>query len=183
MGYVKYIGFFVSLFIYGTLIHNYKGIGAPTEYVFGFVFSGILKAIAGISLGAIAFELASKLKEKNFSRGIFTIIEVVLLFSELYLMHLDNAFLDQIEIFEIFIIFFIIVIIISGKSLTYGLLDNKLSLFLGKFSMVLFMNHFYWAKYLDSIIIKFQISFLSEWYNRVIAVVLLSIATSIIVYR
>lgn len=181
--YVRYIGVFVSLFIYGFLVYNYGMIGLSNEHIATFINAGVLRAIAGLSFGAIAFELSliiiSKVNNNKIIQIAISFAEFVLVILEFYLMHFDNRKLDQIEVF---IIFSLITLLFSNKSHLCRVFENNFSRFLGKFSIVLFMNHFYWAKYLDSIIIKFQISFLSEWYYRVIVVVLLSIATSIIVY-
>lgn len=178
--YVKYFGMFVSLIIYGTFIHTDGYVGYSNQFLFGFFSAGVLRAIAGMTMGAVAFELAKKLNRFKSVRvkTLFTILGFGLYLSEFYFMHCDNRALDQIEIF---IIFFAIIISFSGNHLLSGLLNNKLSYYLGRFSMVLFMNHFYWINFMDSIIKKFSISFLPEWYHRVAASVFLSFITSLVI--
>lgn len=178
--YVKYIGLFVSLFIYGALIHIDGYIGHSNQFLFGFFNAGILRAIAGMTMGGVAFELAARLKRltTQWLKIIVSLVGIFLYLFEFYFMHIDNHQLDQIEIF---IIFFAIIITFSGISIFDKYFDNNISVFLGKFSMVLFMNHFYWACNMDSFIEKYSISFLPEWYHRVIAIIILSFVTSLLV--
>lgn len=178
--YVKYIGLFVSLVIYGALIHIDGYIGHSNQFIFGVFSAGTLRAIAGMTMGGVAFELAERLKQLTnpWIKIFISFVGFVLYLSEFYLMHFDNQQLDQIEIF---IIFFAVIITLSGISFFSVLFDNKVSCFLGRFSMVLFMNHFYWARFMDKLIEKFSITFLPEWYHRVVFILVLSFVTSVAV--
>lgn len=181
--YTKYISCFVALSIYGLLVLNYQSFNYYDHYIFGFININVLRALAGFSLGVFSFEIANLLKRKRlskFTKVLLTSFLYGFVLLELYLMHFDNGLLDQIELI---IIFFIVVILLSGQSLTLRYYNNFFVFFLGKMSMVLFINHYYWISCADVFIKYLNLdSVLSEYYHKVLFIVLMSFLTSLFVY-
>lgn len=135
--------------IYGGFAHNYGHLNQPDMWMV-FVFKGVLRAFAGISLGCVVYEIGLSLKGKTFNfavKSLLTLTEVVGyigVFIYAYYMHLSVY-----DFFVVMLITVCVLISISGVSYT-GNMNHILwlvrtSKFLEKLSVSIFLNHYYWA--------------------------------------
>ena len=179
--YVKYISLIVALSVVGLLNHEYGSTNVNTNILFGFVNVGVLRAFAMISFGLFVNHIAEKISEiqlKSSVRWFLTILDIVLYLVVFFYFSYSNGYYDHMVI--IFLAMALL-LTISKQSFLYGKFDNRVSTFLGKFSMVLFLNHNYWAQNMESIVNR--IVFLQEtvWWQRCAIIFGLSIVTSFIV--
>lgn len=135
--------------IYGLFAHNYGHLNQPDMWM-GFIFKGVLRSFAGISLGCVVYEIGLSLKGQNFNfvvKGLLTLIEVVGyigVFIYAYYMHLSVY-----DFFVVMLITVCVLISINGVSYTekmnHMLWVMKISKFLEKLSLSVFLNHYYWS--------------------------------------
>lgn len=158
--YVKYFSVLIFLISYGAIIYSFQTINVPNKYIFIFN-TGFLRAIGMMSIGMFVFELSNYLKRIDVNSCLVSFLEIVLYFYIfIYMM-----FLQEIEEMETGIITAVIALIIafsitlSEKSIFNGKFSNSIVTFLGKSTLVLFMNHMYWFYHLKSILNMFGLNF------------------------
>ncbi len=110
----------------------------------GFVSFGVLRAIAGLSLGVFLTSLtdkiaASPLKLNKFGKIALALLEGVLGLTLLLLM--QNEGKNEFDFVAILLIFFICLIIFSSESALSEILPEKLCRLLGRLSLVIYFNH------------------------------------------
>ena len=128
----------------GIFSENYTSIHGTVDLFLGFASRGILRAVNEIYLGSIAFEVATwlgKLSLTKLARGLLTALEVFC-----YGATIASAWYMPITQYDYVLLLLIAIavsITISGQGLIGSWFRGRLPL--AKFSLVLFMNHFYWA--------------------------------------
>lgn len=181
--FTRYIAPMLFLLITGFLMQTYATLEVPDEW-FGVLNTGFLRAIAAMSLGAVAHVgseyLARLMKASAKVRAGATVLEVLLWGGAVIYMTLWNSEQGMGDGMIVIAMGVAASIALSGQSLLAGKLDHPLTAFLGKASTVLFMNHFYWFMYLGDLLGKFGIS-LTPSATRLTALAL-SFATSAIVW-
>ena len=140
---VKYI--FPIIIISFTILllvtcHNFD---APNTFITFFLSSGVLRAFISICLGVIISEISEKIKKKDLRKykKHFAALETLLYLSIFLYMKFFSKLLFDVVIVALIAI--ALVITTSEISWFSGKFNNKYTYFLGKFSSVLFMNHFY----------------------------------------
>ena len=142
--YVHWFAPLAVILINGVFSRTCENIHGTTDLLFGFASHGILRAINEICLGSIAFEVANWLggfSLKKLARVLLTIVEI-----GGYGVMLVNGWFFPVSQFDYLILLLIaisIAITMSGQGLIGPLFRGKLPL--GKLSLVLYLNHFYWA--------------------------------------
>ncbi len=127
----------VSIWTYCYLHHSLGTIETQKDWL-GFLYSGNFRALAGILMGCVCYELLSK--------GIFDKANrYVLIITEIACYALVFAFAsgnhdDKYELTLIFILALAVMISFSDKG-RIDFLDNKISFFLGKISLPLYICH------------------------------------------
>lgn len=149
--YCKLIAPILSMLILGILIHTYGTLNVPAEYLFGIINTGNLRSIAFISLGCFVYEQAVSLNEKKLSKKkviVFTLLEIVCYVLILLHMHLytsDNSIFDEQAVILMVIG---LTISLSDISIIGSLLkENRIAIWLGKYSGALFFGHFVWVQH------------------------------------
>lgn len=140
---------FLAVFVYGILCAHYHALDVPNLWMTHFLNTGFLRAIAGVSLGALIFQLAEKSKNKaptplslvGFSMLNFLCLAMLLFFIRRYSRTAYDFFL-------VALMFIIILIAFSGKSLLSCHFHCKWSCVFSSLSLVIYLNHFYWSAYL-----------------------------------
>ncbi len=156
--YTYYIAPILAIVFMGQLIKLYGTLGVPAEYLFGVVCTGNMRALGMISLGFVVNEVSSRLASKQSSKYVntfLTIIEVILYLYIFWYMHIWNGSVSRFDEVEVFAMAIALSITLSGKSVLQSVFDNKLSIFLGKYSVALFLSHFYWVQNIQNILYKF----------------------------
>ena len=142
----------IGLLILGYLYQKYGHLRDPDCWD-GFFRKGTLRGFAEISLGIACYELCMQLRKYNFtvlSKAIFTIIEYGSLIAIIWYSNTETCWdMDCPSV----ILMGIAVIIAGGNlSLLSGFWSKlKITPFLGKFSLMIYLNHIYWVWIFDII--------------------------------
>ncbi len=138
----------VSLWLYGLVIHHMGGLEKQSfdDWVF-FTYGGNLRAIAGILLGTVAYDtvrLCAAFKLSSIQRFGLSLLQLALLIAFCSICFLHAKAFDGLAVC---LHFFIIIICFSRQSLFCPLLNHSLlyscCCILGKFSLPLYLGHFY----------------------------------------
>ena len=135
----KIIAPLIVVFIYGYLSLNIGNLATIDPINGGVVYTGLLRGIAGISLGCSCFEIAKYLREyklSNHGKKIITYLEILLYFLILYLMNYKATFRLDFIIVLLFII--ALSITFSNQSYTKNII-HKEYLWIGKLSLIIFL--------------------------------------------
>ena len=144
----RYLSLVVCFLITGYLENNFPDLDQPNTFC-GIFNTGFLRAVSMIFLGLFINEAASVLckfklnKRTSYAVTVFEIIIYCIVFAYIVIPK-ERSNYDQVFVF---IIALALIVTLSSQSLTYGKFDNKFVMFLGKMSMILFMNHFYWVRH------------------------------------
>lgn len=131
----------IACFGYGWLSVNYRAIGAIEEWN-GIVQAGMIRGLAGLSVGCIVFQLTNiRLPFPKTKRNdvIFTLIEMVLLFAALFIIYMQNNSLSDFFLVALFAI--LIYLSFAWDGAFNRLCDNHFCRFLGRFSVPLYVSH------------------------------------------
>ena len=176
--YNRYFAPIIALLISG-IIQNYYGTLCEPDSFFLQVFNtGFLRAIAMVSLGGFVYEMSVKLANISFSKiGMFlmTTLEMFLYAGVFAYIGLWRSEIAKADSYIVIYMALAVMLTLSGKSLLYEKADNRFSLFLGKVSSVLFLNHYYWFFAAKSLFEN-----VSLWVK--LGAIALSIITSLLVY-
>lgn len=130
------------LFAIGISVQATGSLDATIQKVFSYVSIGFLRAIAMISVGFVVNELTDKVRElptNRLNRFLFTACELV--FYPVLFGYLVFSSKGPYDYLPIILMSAALIITMSGKSFLYGRFDNRLSMFLGKSSIILFLCH------------------------------------------
>lgn len=130
---------FVSVGIYSSLLQKYASFNVT--FSFSFLFSdGFWRALAGIMLGCMCYEVIRYLKKYDLTgrKKLFTVIEILLLSTILVLLYLPRYREKNYTLLLLFAAF--LVIIFSQTSYLTDLLNNRFSQYLGKISYAVYLN-------------------------------------------
>lgn len=134
-----------AFFLLGYLRQKYGHFRAPEQWD-GFVEKGMIRGFAELALGVYCYEigtLISDIKFTKFSKLIFTGIEYGSLLAILFYSNKDACF--DMDVPSV-LLFSVSIIIICGNHSLLAPFWNKLRFtrYLGKFSMMIYINHIYW---------------------------------------
>jgi len=132
---------------YGYLCRNFTDPRNPTVWL-GFTYKGNIRALGDICLGIVAFVFVSWLSKINFTfkgKVFLTIVEFFAYLSEVLYMFFYPA--TRTDFVMIFVFALAISITFSGKSVDLGIFQNKVCIWLGKYSLSLYLGHNFYAHY------------------------------------
>lgn len=143
--YVCYIAPIIIMFIYGYIVRNDMTIGNPVQ-IYGFLYKGLFRGLAGMSLGCISYYLSNVIRKNNLLGGgrkcFLAIVEIFgYVISIVFMMIYNN--LNDSDFIIILLLFISITISFSKQSITYNFLNYKICNFLGVFSLSIFLNHYF----------------------------------------
>lgn len=131
----------ICAFIYGYLSHTYKGTSA-LDWI-GICNTGLLRGIAGLSLGCLTYEISQKIENTTWSRNgriLLTLVEAMGYFAAL--LHMQFKFKVESNDFVIIVILVLsIAISFSCKSLSCQMISN-VNIFWAEYSLALYMGHY-----------------------------------------
>lgn len=178
----KYLAPMISIVCTGFLIKNFDGLNVPDTYVFGIVCTGNIRSVSMMSLGFCIYQIANAPSTQNMINAHkikFSVLEFVLYFSAIYYTCLNKKNMGAYDSFFVLVIGIALCISLSGRTAAAKLLNNKLSNALGKFSVALFLNHFYWVRNIE--VFFSRIGFEAEEAVMYLSGLIFSIVTALIV--
>ncbi len=180
--YVFYIAPILIMGSMGFLIHNYGSLNCPHIF-YGLINTGFVRSISMISLGAITYEVSKWFKTINFTFSGKLLIKVIQVISFvgifMYMLLWENLGKGTWDYFCLATIVYVLICILSGNDAFEKLFSNKFSVFLGKTSILIFLNHYYWFTRLPLIIKRFNLESIQN-YDKFIAL-FLSLVSCIVV--
>ena len=147
----------ISVFILGYLIYKFGHLRNP-ETMCTFFNKGFLRGFAEICLGCFCYEVAEKMKNVRLTRlgqTICTGIEYCFLIGIIWHSNTPSCWgMDSAIIIWMAIC---VIIIGSNQSLLSGFWSTqKITPYLGKFSLMIYLNHIYWVWIFDILNIQME---------------------------
>lgn len=137
--YTRVIGPLLSLYILGMLQYNYGTFADQDRWVF-FGYGSVFRAIAEISLGACAFELARYLSHRYFTRRdkrVMTAVEF--LGFAVALFYSVSSYTSRYEIHVLIFLTLSVVLAFSGQTYGDGFWNQEWVYALGRLSLPLYL--------------------------------------------
>lgn len=146
--FTEYCAPFIALFIFGALTMKYGKLDLPWDF-WGVANTGTLRAIASICLGAFVFRFSERVPQIGpHSAALWGAVECLLYLAVFgYILLFNSRETDSIVVL---ILAAALTVTLSGRSVFHQRFDNAFTMFLGKSTLVLFMNHFFWMRYIDA---------------------------------
>ena len=176
---VRYFAVPVALIIVGILNLRYGYLNAPNSTI-GPFNTGILRAVAMLLLGAAVGEAADLLRLKKLrigTRALMTVTECLLYACLFVYMAFSGSVKGRLDQTAVLVMAVALLLTVCGQSLLYGKADNRFSDFLGKCSMLLFLNHYCWVRCTDTILgwIGVSLSDTGTWLVAILLTMLMSV--------
>ena len=143
----------ISLFAMGSLYVLGPLNGNTMTLLLGPIQKGLVRAFFGLGFGMAGYELFKGLRDVKltlFGRILISVVEWVI-----YIGFLVYTFMPNEEKVEYVLTLFLVLAIsltASKQGITHVLFQNKVSIFLGKLSLPLFVSHFYYSQGLPKLI-------------------------------
>lgn len=134
----NYFVWFAPFLIYGWLIHSWGNFAVWADYR-GFLFGGVVRAFADITMGCAAYLAGCKIREFAKGKIFWTIAEIVGLVVTVYSC---TVWPDTYHLVTVIIIMSMS-IAISVSGISYTCIDNKFVNYLGGLAMPMYCLH--WA--------------------------------------
>ena len=164
-----------ALLLLGWIYQNYGNLGGPTSWL-GFTFKGNVRAFAELCIGALSFNVAKVLSQYSFRkwwRYVLTLIKWGCWILSLYLMYSVR----QAESFVVILLIAVAITLTFSQQCTdFNLFQNRFVLWLGKISLPIYLNHFYFSCTINKILPKTM----SNSYKVIILFVLTAVASAIV---
>lgn len=139
--FTRYFAPLSAILILGWLTYTQSNLTSPHTWL-GLCFTGLLRAVAEISLGATCFEISRYIQSIDLAKGkkiLLTLLEIgTFVIICLYIVSDLSKKYDAIIAMLLFVLVFLA---FSGVSYGSGLFNNKLCYFLGKTSLPIYLSH------------------------------------------
>lgn len=138
----------IAIFLYGYMLKHDGYIGAPKLW-YGFASKGLLRGIAGISLGCSVFNLSQKLSRAKLTplvKRILSAADIFCLAGSIALVIYN--FKKNSAMILVLMFYIALIIIASGQASINKIFQNKICYFLGKYSMAIFMTHYSCSRFM-----------------------------------
>ncbi|MBQ8203520.1 MAG: acyltransferase [Clostridia bacterium] len=141
----------VAILIYGYISFNFNGnMNQPSVWINNIFNSGLLRGVAGLCAGCFLYECTERLKQKRISVGakiMFTLLEIS---GWAYCVFIMNQHPEGIfDSIVIFVMFGLLIIGINRLSYLSYLIQFEQTKYLATISTVIYMNHYYWARFIE----------------------------------
>lgn len=136
----------IAIFLTGYLSQKYTSLNLYIN-TWDTVFPGLLRGLAEISLGCVCYVICEKLKGVSctlFSRILITLTQVMGYGFLIYCMH-DLPDAKRFDFVLLPILALCVTLSFSGQGIAVGLFRGKVFPWLGKMSMIVYLNHM-WVK-------------------------------------
>lgn len=148
-----------SLILLGFL-HRVNGQIATVYHWNGICFSGNLRAVAELLLGAFAWQGAQWLRNRTLGVKVRALLALAKWLGVVFVLFISHVAWYTWDGACLVALWCVIVIAFSGQSLDRGLFQNRFCLFLGAFSLPLYLSHRVWTFRLGAII---DLSAMNRW--------------------
>ena len=142
----------LTLWIFGYLYGEFGTLRVPFGWI-GWTYRGNLRGFADLGLGIIGYQLTQKLAELKlnpFAKSLLTIAKYGSFIWLIYYMCGKQN--DRMDFFLLPITMLAIGLTFSRQTLGQGIFNNKFVTFLGRFSLPLYLGHYYWSKLLKELL-------------------------------
>ncbi|WP_419822128.1 acyltransferase family protein [Anoxybacterium hadale] len=129
------------ILIYGFFSQSFGQMDVWNNYIL-VAKAGVLRGIAGLCVGIVCYSIYLKISKLKFSkrqRLIMTILEILGYLAVIIILFMKGH--SRLDFILIFAIAALILITLSGQSYTQGFLNNRVSYWLGQFSIPLYLTH------------------------------------------
>lgn len=153
-----------ALLLMGYLIQNYNHFRTPDKWL-GYTYKGNVRAMAELCFGATLYPIVQRLKKLNlrtFAKVLLSCVKWTCWSLVIAYMWMVKTKFKQ-DAFMLVLLGVAVTLAFSGQCLDVKLYQNKLVLFLGKFSLPLYLNHVYYSHYLNKFLpsgLRFRYQFL-----------------------
>lgn len=141
----------VCCFILGFMCKEYGKLGGAGEWN-GFMYKGLMRAVAEIPLGCILWKICQKIKQYKYTvltKIFFSVVEILgYLFALLWMWGHKGSYMDFVLLMLLSIS---VTISFSHIGILSNLFDNKFCYRLGYLSLPLYIGHIYWVHTLKSL--------------------------------
>ena len=150
---MKHIGLpLITLFALGYLAGEYGAPRDPMKWI-GFTRKGNLRAIAEISLGAITYQTVKSAGKVEFT----TLGKILITAAEwgaylILILYMYFAKASERDYFFILVMAVAVGLSFSHKGIDADLFDNPVSIWLGKWSLPLYLGHTFYSYHLNRIL-------------------------------
>lgn len=149
--FLKVIAPVTSALLYGYMIKHDSYMGDPYLW-YGFCEKGLLRAIAGLSLGCAAYAVSKWLSGKYMYKGLPTLLSIASTGSILGAIFLTYVGIGNNSQCIVILMFFVCVVIVSSRKANINpIFQNRFCAYLGKLSMAIFLTHPACARYINAI--------------------------------
>lgn len=136
------------ILIFGYLYGEFGSLRVPFGWT-GLTYRGNLRAFADLGLGVICYQLTQKfasLPLNAFAKSLLTVLKYGCFGVLIVYMYIETSAL--LDFFLLPVIMLAILLTFSRQTLGQGIFNNKFVTFLGRFSLPLYLSHYYWVKIL-----------------------------------
>lgn len=137
--FIYYIAPIVALFSYGFLFNTFGTVNKVQEWT-GFSYAALIRAFGGIALGCFCYAVWSLGIFEKLNRLALWGIELLCLV--IILLYANDYFKERLDIPALLLISAVVIIAFTPKA-DISFLNNKFIYFLGKLSLVIYLNHNY----------------------------------------
>ena len=151
--FVKYLAPVIVLFLYGYIAKIDGSLHVNGQW-YGFVYSGMIRGIAAISLGTITYEVRRKIDSMEVGKlgkvGICASPIVIIVLAFVYAR--SSCEYDTYGFMFIPLMALLVATSFSKNNVLASSLGGRVSSFLGKFSLSIYLCHYYIASLLPALI-------------------------------
>lgn len=143
----------LAIAIYGYFAYNFSTVNNPATWL-GLMYKGIPRAIAGLSFGVLSYEISTRYLSKiTFSTFGITLLSFAEIIGYIGTIVITGVYQTQgmLDYLMILLLFTSITITFSQKSYSTIIQGSKITDFLGRLSVLMFLNHYYWAADMSAI--------------------------------
>jgi len=149
-----------AIFLYGYIAVRFEGFPGSTDWG-GFATKGMIRALAGLCLGAVCYSIAQKLASWKLRLFGKLCVSIAAFLSFAYVIYI--LFGRKHSMFDFVLVVMLalgITLVFSGSGIDIlGHMPsavNRFVSFLGDFSMDLFLSHSYWSRQLDRVLPQYS---------------------------
>lgn len=168
----------ISLCIFGCFFRNSGSVRNPTKWL-GWTYRGVLRAFAEIGIGCWLFYLSRAISKNNYTRKgrlVISTVENIMYIMVIYFMYIMGA--NKHDYFFVALMAIAVALTFSGAGIDAELFNNKIVMWLGRFSVPLYFSHIFWGDALNYFVpLTFRIRYSMAIYFA------LSCATALIVMK
>lgn len=143
--YIKVISPMALVIMLGIFCQRYESISSWKDWM-GIIYSGLFRAIFSIMAGSICWSVSHYIKAKQVDSTLATFVSIMSFVSLIYLLCWGEGGIIDFGIFVLFMV--LVTVASSGVSKVSKKLNCKFCYWLGEVSVVLYLGHNFWKKFL-----------------------------------